>query len=258
MEQSAINHWMWLFWIYFVRISCLFFQLCPSVLPKNERKKILDAAIYSDVVIVFNPGGWGDAPLERAGDFTPILDGIQQAIDRLGYRSTVVQYTRTLSSLVGRMAGIKDQLNSFKNGSRIQAEEMKYLSATFPEKIFFLAGFSTGGGLTGRTIEKITSLPNIYGIQVGVPGWFYTHKSERSIVLNNSNQDPISVGDVNAIARSVFKTPLIWLKAKVKGWDLSFPLALQMPHHEYSWSSPGVSAPIVKFIEANFKRKSAL
>ncbi len=251
--KISINRCAWWFWIYLIRTGGLFFHLSPQHLPKDEARKLHDAAIPYDVLIVFNPGGWGDVTIDHAADFSPILKGIDQAINNLGYRSTVIAYTRTFSTLFGRIAGVKQQLNSFKHNSQIQARDIEYLAKCFPEKRFIITGFSTGGGFTSRTMERVDDFPNVYGIIVGVPGWFRTYSSEKSLVLNNSNQDPLSIGDVKTIAVTVFEAPFKWIQAKVTGRDLNLALALQFPQHEYSWSSTEVGAPIIKFLEANLK-----
>ncbi len=208
---------MWWFWIYLIRTGGLIFQLSPQNLPKDEARKLHAAAIPYDILIIFNPGGWGDVAIDQAADFLPILDGINQTIKNLGYRSTAVVYTRIFSTLSGRIAGTKQQLNSFKHSSRILAKDMEYLVKCFPEKRFIMAGFSTGGGFTVRTMEKITDLPNVCSIIVGVPGWYRTRGSEMSLVLNNNDQDPLSTGDVKAIALAAFKAPFKWLLAKITG-----------------------------------------
>jgi hypothetical protein len=255
MKNYTLNHWLWWFWIYVIRVGGVIFLLSPLKLPTHERHKLYKAAKKHEVLIIFNPGGWGDATLEKANDFTPILEGIRQTLLDRGYNTEMVQYTRTLSNLPGRISGTKEQLISFKNSSRIQVEDIKYLVESFPDKHFILAGFSTGGGLTGRAMKHLADYSHVFGIMVGVPGWFPTHSGKRSLVIDNSGRDPISSGRVNTIAVTVFRAPLIWLYAKIKGRNLSLPLALQFPDHEYSWSSPQVGLPIVKFIEANFRLK---
>jgi hypothetical protein len=74
--------------------------------------------------------------------------------------------------------------------------------------------------------------------------------------LNNDNQDPISAGNFKTTVITVFKSPFKWLRAKVAGQNLSLPLALQFPHHDYSWSSPEVGPPIIKFLKTHFKVKT--
>ncbi|MBN1190053.1 MAG: hypothetical protein JXA46_09905 [Dehalococcoidales bacterium] len=252
----SINRFFWWFWIWVIRAFGLPFLLSPVRLPVHEKQKLYDSALQYDVLIVFNSGGWGDATLEQADDFTPILNGMIKTLTRQGYRAGIMEYTRTLSSLSGRISGTKDQLLSFKHSSYLQVKDMIYLSETFPEKYFILAGFSTGGGLAGRALKSLTGRSNIFGLMVGVPGWFPTHYSERTLVLNNSGRDPVSCGRVNTIALTVFKAPLIWIASQFNNRKLSLALALQLPDHDYSWSSPEVGPPVTSFIQSRFSSRS--
>jgi hypothetical protein len=248
-----MNRCLWIFWVYLIRILGVPFHLSPANVPKDEGKKLYEAALQNEVILVFNAGGFGNAPLSEAADFAPILEGIQQTLTRLGYRSIVSPYNRTYSGLAGRIAGTKEQLNNFKHTCKTQIKDLEYLADRFPEKRFLIVGFSVGGGLSFKTLQKIANRPNVLGITVGAPGWYKTYSSETCLVLNNSNQDPLCIGDVNTIAKSVFNWPIQWLKSRTTNRNLSIALALKIPHHEYSWESSEVGEPIVHFIKKHFK-----
>jgi hypothetical protein len=160
--------------------------------------------------------------------------------------------------LIGKTAATREQLNSFKYTSETQTGDIRQVSQSFPEKKFLVAGFSVGGGLSGKTLRNLADLPNVYGITVGVPGWYRTHSSEKSLVLNNANQDPVSIGDTRTMAINVFRCPDRWLRSKLSGRSLSVALAMRFPHHEYPWSSPEVGPPILAFLETHFKAKKPL
>ncbi len=50
----------------------------------------------TDVIIIFNSGGWGNTPLEKAEDFATIIRGIQETLNQWGYNSIVVSYMNFL------------------------------------------------------------------------------------------------------------------------------------------------------------------
>ena len=249
---NSLNYYHWWFWIYFIRACGLPFQLYPVKLPLNQVNILSEAAEKNDIVIVFNAGGWGEAALSEAVDFSTILEGIQRTLNRLGHRAVIVPYNRVPPGLSGKIISTKEQLNSFKRTAPMQTAEIRTLAAKFPHKRFLVLGFSVGGGLTGQALKVLDEIHNIYGITVGTPGWYPTHCSEKSLVLNNGDRDPVSIGDVNTIARCVFKCPVIWLQAKIKRQKLSLPLALQFPNHDYIWTSEEVGPAIVKFLEKHF------
>ncbi len=249
---NSFNYYHWWFWIYFIRACGLPFQLYPVRLPLNQERILSEATSKHDTVIVFNPGGWGEASLDEAVDFATILEGLQLTLNGLGNRSVIIPYNRVPPGLAGKIISTKEQLNSFKRTAPIQINEILSLAGNFPDKRFLILGFSVGGGLSSKALRILDELPNVYGITVGAPGWYATHSSEKSLVLNNANRDPVSVGDINTIARCVFKCPTTWIKAKIKRQNLSLPLALQFPYHDYIWTSEEVGPPIVKFLEKHF------
>lgn len=66
-------------------IGGLFFLLGPEVIPDNlYPQEILEKAKNSDIIIIFNSGGWGNTPLEKAEDFGPIIEEIQKTLNKWG------------------------------------------------------------------------------------------------------------------------------------------------------------------------------
>ena len=85
---------------------------------------------------------------------------------------------------------------------------------------------------------------------MGVPGWFTTFHSEKSLVLNNSGKDPLVAGDIYSVTLHVMRAPYVWLKARFRGQKLSLPLAFHFPNHEYTWYSLEVGPPINRFLRS--------
>lgn len=248
MANLSFKRFLWWFCVYLIQAGGAPTFLSPIRLPSGEREKLLQAASSVDTLIVFNPGGWGDVSLAEADDFRPVLEGIQASLKELGFSSAVKVYLRTLPGLAGRIAGIKDQILGFRFSSRRQAEDLEALARSYPEKAFLLVGFSTGGGLSSRSIRKLAHFENVLGLSVGVPGWFKTEASEKSLVLNNSGKDPLVCGDIYSVAWHVFAAPYVWFKARFDKRPISVALAFHFPHHEYGWDSPEVGPPIWQFL----------
>ena len=110
-----------------VILGSLFFLFGPKVLPENVQfEELLNSTSQSDVIIIFNSGGWGNTPLEKAEDFAPIIEGIQEILKEWGYNSLVIPYTRTKDDLSGKITGARDFLNSFQSSSEILAEKVNF------------------------------------------------------------------------------------------------------------------------------------
>jgi pimeloyl-ACP methyl ester carboxylesterase len=226
----------------------------PETFPENEGQRIYNETLAGDAVIIFNPGGWGNATLAQSRDFTPILENIQQTLTDLGYHPVIVAYARTPAGFSGRISDIKELFfKHFKDISGVQAQDLEYLAGKAPGKRLLLAGFSNGGGLTARTMETLNGSGNIDSIVAGVPFWYSTASTSTSLVLNNQGGDTLADGNIKEITLTVLGAPFRWIWAKIQGRDLSLALAFEFPGHVYTWPSQEVGPPIKQFLESNFK-----
>ena len=141
----------------FAIIIGLFLLFGPEVMPENfQPQEVLATVQESDVIIVFNSGGWGDVPLEKAEDFAPIIEKMQETLDQWGYSIIVIPYTRTKDDLFGRAAGLRELMNNFKNSSNDLAEKIEALNEMFPDKKIIVTGLSVGGAFITKTYDNIS------------------------------------------------------------------------------------------------------
>ena len=245
---------------YFILIliisGSLFFLFGPGVIPEDfQTKEILDSLSDNDVIIIFNSGGWGDTPLEEAEDFAPIIEGIQKTLDDFGYNSVVIPYIRTKNTFLGKITGAKEFLNSFNFSSEILAKNLEFLDENLPDKKIIMAGLSVGGDFVDETMEKISDKTknSVYAITVGVPFWADTLDSENILHLDNNGKDSLVEGNAKPLLLTLIKAPFKWISSKITGQDLSFSQAIQVPGHEYPWSSPEINSQIISFLENKFR-----
>lgn len=220
-----------------------------------QPQEILEITQNSDVIIIFNSGGWGNTPLEKAEDFAPIVEGIQQTLDEWGYNSVVIPFVRTKNNLLGKIAGTKDFLNIFEFSSEILAQKVEFLAERFPDKKIIIAGLSAGGAFVDKTHEKISEevKDSVYTIAVGAPFWVKPIESENVLSLENNGEDSLAKGDTKTLILSLLRTPFKWILAKINGRNLTFSQAFHTPGHYYNWSSPGVGPQIVTFLKERLK-----
>jgi len=233
------------------------FYLWPETLPDSQVQKLIDAAAPCEVVIIFNPGGWGNATLAQAKDFTPVLAGIQQTLAEVGLSSVIIPYGRTPSGFNGQVSDVKAFLYGYEHLSQGQADDITRLSERYPNKYILLTGFSNGGGMTAKVMEKLGHLSQISAIIAGVPGWFPTGNGSPDIlVLNNHGRDPLASTDLGSIAVNVIKAPYRWIKGKIDGEDISIGTAFQFPGHDYPWTSEEVGPAVRDFLHEKIKLTS--
>ncbi len=244
--------------IFLITFGGLFFLFGPEIIPENfQPQDLLDynppTAQSYDVIIIFNSGGWGNTPLEKAKDFAPIIEGIEKTLKDWGYGSLVIPYIRTKDDFFGKITGARDFLSSFKSSSEILAEKVEFLAEQFPDKKIIMAGLSSGAVLVDETIEEISENSQVYAIEVGTPFWAETFESENILQLNNNGKDSLSVGEIKTLILSLVRAPFKWILAKANGEDLTFSQAVRVPGHEYFWDSPEVGPQIVTFLENKFR-----
>ncbi len=245
---------------FIIGFGCLFFLFCPDAILKPNLsteglgQNILDLAAKQDVIIIFNSGGWGNTPLQEAEDFAPIVNGIQKTFNESGYNSIIIPYNRTKDTLLGKMTGAKDFLNSFENSSEILSEKINFLAENLPDKKIILAGLSSGGAFATKTYEKISAQVknSVYVIAVGTPFWLNGQESGNVIQLNNEGKDALSSGNIKSLLFSLAKAPFKWVVSKFNGQDLTFSQAVHAYGHDYYWSSPKVGPRIVVFLKEKF------
>jgi len=233
-------------------LGSLFFVFAPEVVPENYQfQNTLNSVTQKDVIIIFNSGGWGNTPLEKAEDFAPIIKGIQRTLNEWGYNSIVIPYNRTKGTLFGRIVGAKDFLSSFKFSSETLAKDLEFLARNLPDKKIVIAGLSNGATFVTKTHEKISEevKDSVYTIAAGMPFWSEPLKSDNVLQLNNKGKDSLTEGNVKPLFSALVKAPFKWILAKINGENLSFSQAIYFPDHDYSWSSPEVGSVIISFLE---------
>lgn len=213
----------------------------------------LNLAGQSDIIIIFNSGGWGNIPLEKAEDFYPIIKGIRDDLNDLGYNSMVIPYTRTKEGFFEKIKGTRELFSSFSG----QAEELSTSIDNFlkksPNKKIIIAGLSNGAVFVDETMEKISkNIKNqVYAIEIGIPFWRKTLDSSNILRLNNEGKDPLSMGDMKILISGFFRASFKWFFAKASGEDLTFSKALFLSGHQYSWN--GVEPEISSFLQKKLK-----
>jgi len=231
----------------------------------NNQKKITNfadelVAMYmeareSDVVIVFNSGGWGWNLTQETPGWSSILDGIKSELEKLGYNSVMMNYRRTGSGVRGCVREFVEAARHFPNKAEDLAVRLKFLSGHLPETKIIVAGESTGTVITDMTMKLLHDNEQVYSIQTGTPFWHTSDVSERTLLMNTngSTLDTFSGGNIPVIVWTSVKSWLGLSSEKDEPGDiLSW---LRAPGHHYSWEYPGVYTKMVEFIVTQFVKE---
>jgi len=240
----------------FSLLLLLAFLFWPVSFPKNlQLKETLNSSPFSQVVIIFNSGGLGYTPLEKATDFAPIVLEIKNTLQEWGYNSLIVSYQRTENNFWGKIWGIREVLNSFKNQSQELAREIEWLVKNNPQTKIIITGLSNGGAFVEETFKDLSqeAKSSVYVIEAGVPFWQKIDQSSQNILrLNNGGKDSLAKGKIKTLIFSFLKAPFKLLISSLSREKISFSEAMRVPGHEYQWKE--VSPEIISFLKVNLSQ----
>jgi hypothetical protein len=214
------------------------------------------AAAQTDVVIFFNPGGWGwDFIEEKPGGWYTILDGIMEQLKSRGYSSFVLNYQRTSPTLKGTIKEFFEATAGYPRKASDLARRVAFLTDHLPQLKVIIAGESTGTVISDKTMDILDYNPHIYSIQTGTPFWYHSVEMDRKLLMNTNGTgiDTFSYGNIPAMIWATFVGWFGFSSPEENPGDiLSW---LRAPGHDYSWQYPGVSSAVIDFIDANFPGK---
>jgi hypothetical protein len=208
-----------------------------------------------DVLILFNPGGWGTKTLYASLDWTSIIEGMQNDITSAGYRVSTLNYLRTSNNIRGQLNELKEMATAYKSKAADLSELVNFLTRQDPGLKVILAGESTGTIICDEAMALLEDNTRVFSIQTGTPFWHKTHTQVRTILLKDNGivPDSFSQGDLATILKSSIKSLIELDKPEMEGDILGF---LSAPGHEYWWQYPGVGAQIDAFLSDYCELKS--
>jgi hypothetical protein len=209
----------------------------------------------SDIVIVFNSGGWGWNLTRETPGWASILEGIRSELDKLGYRSVILNYRRTSSGIRGCVREFVEAAARYPNKAEDLAKRLEFLTDHLPDAKIIIAGESTGTVISDKTMLLLQNNPQVYSIQTGTPFWYKPNLTNRTLLMNSNGKtvDTFSYGNIPL---------MIW--TSIKSWlGLSSPEDepgdilswLKAPGHDYSWQYPGVYTEVVRFLQEHIGPK---
>ena len=226
---------------------------------QKRRKKYKDQLIGmymevkdSDIVIIFNSGGWGWNLTQQTPGWASILNGIKSELERLGYSSIVLNYRRTGKGVLGCVHEFFESARRYPSRAEDLAKRIEFLTEHMPDVRVIITGESTGTIITDRTMVLLRDNPQVYSIQTGMPFWHKPGFSGRTLLINTNGRtvDTFSDGKVPVIVRKSFKSWIGLSSPKDEPGDIIS--WLKAPGHHYTWEYPGVYTKVIEFLQTNF------
>jgi len=210
-----------------------------------------------DIVVLFNPGGWGWDFLENSPGWQSISVGIESELDSLGYKPLLLDFRRTKETYQGLVREFVELVSDYPSKAENLARRVEFLTAHNPDLKVIITGESNGTVISDRVMHILQDNPRVYSIQTGIPFWHQSVMRDRTLVLNNNGVTPdsFSRGDIPAMVWASLKALLGFSSPDDEDPGRIFYF-LRAPGHDYRWQYPGVYSQIKNFLEENlgFKR----
>ena len=216
-----------------------------------------------DFLLIHNPGGWGNTPLEHCLQWErSIVEGVSATIERLGYGGLLIQYFRSGNSWWAYMRDIKEQAFFFNSKAKAMAAELKFIVQHFNNLKIILIGVSQGAAFSNAVLQQLGELRQVYSIELGI---FSPYASRRVVTKktlavdsNGSVPDLVVRRSLKAGFKAYITAPSRWIKCRLRGKPEKFANCINVPGHDYNWEYPGVHQKVISFLELNFGVKSKL
>jgi len=204
-----------------------------------------------DVVVVFNPGGWGWNILEASPQWTSIFAGIQSELADLGYTSLLLSYQRATDTVGGYFNELMSMMSLYPSQATDLASKIEFLTKHITDLKVIIVGESTGTIITDSAMSLLRNNPRVYSIQTGPPFWHKNVMLERTLVLQSNSimPDYFSQGDILTLICANLEG-LFGFSPDEAGRILIY---LRAPGHEYWWQDPEVYSQITSFLQQNFR-----
>lgn len=208
------------------------------------------AAKDRDFIIIFNPGGWGWAPLSDSPGWRSISNGIKTELYGLGYNSLMLNFQRTPHSNQGYLSEIMATMSLYPPKAEDLALRVDFLTRYLPDIKVILTGESNGTIICDKVMRILGDNEQVYSIQTGPPFWYTNAATARTLVMrsNGNVPDTFCEGDFFTIIRTNLEA-LLGLSQESPGHIM---LYVGSPGHDYYWQYDEVSSRITGFLRFNF------
>lgn len=206
-----------------------------------------------DIVMIFNSGGWGWTLIEDSPEAQSFATGMESELASLGYTSLVLDYSRTASTLNGRLSELMLAVGLYPLKAKDLASRVEFLTNHIPGIKVILAGVSNGTLIGENVMNILRDIPQVYSIQLGPPFWSNSIVPDRSLVIRSNGivPDSFSQGNLFTIIRASLES-LFGISEDDAGHIL---LYMGAPGHDYQWQYPKVRSQIIGFLQQNFGLK---
>jgi hypothetical protein len=199
-----------------------------------------------DVLIFFNPGGFGWTELAETREGFSFMDGISAELDKMGMDYLFLNHKRTFRTFNSSISEFLVAASLFPFKAEDLTARVDFLTHNVPGLKIVLIGISNGTLPCDGVMDRLEDNPNVLSIQLGPPSWNNAETDDRSLVLrsNGTIPDSFSQGDMITILRANIEA-LYGVNQEYTG---DIMLYIGAPGHDYNWGYQAVRSQLTKFL----------
>ena len=202
----------------------------------------------TDVLVLFNSGGYGWTSLDKAIGYASIVNAIESDLTSRGCAVTVLSYQRAYRTLRGYISEI---LNSGAKSIAKPKEltlRLRFLWRYLPNLRILMTAESNGTVMSNQVMRLLPDEPRLFSIELGPPFWYDSLPNERILNLRSNGKvpDAFSYGHW----RRAFQANFDALRGKGRQAAGNILLYIGAPGHDYNWHDyPFIREKVIQFIE---------
>ena len=205
----------------------------------------------TDILILFNSGGYGWTALDKASGYATIVNAIEDELVTRRCRVLVLNYQRAYPSLRGYVSEILNAGAKSISKPRELAIRLSFLLRHMPILRILMTAESNGTVMSNQVIKMLPDEGRLFSVEFGPPFWYNSYVSERVLNMRSNGvvPDAFSYGHWGR----AFKANWDALRGKSQEAPGNVLFYIGAPGHDYNWQSyPLIRENILAFLDKHF------
>jgi hypothetical protein len=210
-----------------------------------------DALKNTDILILFNSGGYGWTALDKASGYATIVNAIEDEFITQHCRVLVLNYQRAYRSLRGYVSEILNAGAKSVAKPKELALRLNFLWRHLPNLKIVMTAESNGTVMSNQVMRMLPDENRLFSIEFGPPFWYDNFVSGRVLNMRSNGvvPDAFSYGHWGR----AFKANWDALRGKSPTDPGNVLLYIGAPGHDYNWQDyPLIRENVLAFLKRHF------
>lgn len=204
-----------------------------------------------NLIIIFNPGGWGDGGIEKEEEARSILEGIKTILCSWQWEYQILAYKRIKPKLSEKIRVLRAGYSYYAREAEKLSNKITHILKRAENTKVLLLGYSAGGILTLAAMKRLLKNPRVYSMQFGTP-FFTTYLHHPRVLDLRKKYDLVARGHVVTFLLGLaFGIGIGFIRMCLLR-TLHPTKAFHVPGHYYTWADETIRKTVKEFLKHNF------